>query len=167
LKKITKTMEIGNIIFEINLIKEESYNYKEPPEKIMKDFNPEKFQYGYGTNYRWNLEKSIFGVQIDNVYRYNFENEQFLILNSRCYVEFIVQNLNEIFKVDEKNQWEFIDNWELTFVSIAYSTCRGYLAAKNKGTFMDRFYTPVIDPGELLLSRKLKLETTKEPATKP
>ena len=149
-------MENERINFNLVQIKELAFSYSglidpKVTEKL------EKLEVGINVNYRWNLEKNIFGVQLDIAYVDSKSNPQTNeILKFSNYTEFIVENLNKILKGNGPEDFEIDENLETTFVSIATSTARGMIASRTNGTFLGRFIFPLINPRELILTKKIK-----------
>ena len=149
-------MKTEPIKFQINQLKEIRFSYIEPIE-LTKDQNVEQLEVGINVNYRWNLEQDIFGVQLDMAYLRDLEeNKKEELLKFSSYTEFKVLGLNGIFKVNNSNDFIMDEKLETTFVSIAISSSRGMLAARTAGTFFGQFVFPLVTPGDLILSKKIK-----------
>lgn len=142
--------------FQIALLKEIGFSYTEPIELIKKQ-KVEQLEVGINVNYRWNLENDIFGVQLDIAYLKEInENQKNELLKFSTYTEFKVLNLQKIFKVKNLNDFIMDEPLETTFVSIAISSSRGMLASRTAGTFFGQFIFPLVNPGDLILSKKIK-----------
>jgi|GEM_PF-1456304 hypothetical protein len=149
-------METEPIKFQITQLKELGFSYTEPIELIQTQ-KIEQLEVGINVNYRWNLEQDIFGVQLDIAYIKEInENQKNELLKFSAYTEFKVLNLQKIFKVNNPNDFIMDEKLETTFVSIAISSTRGMLASRAAGTFFAQFIFPLVSPGELILSKKIK-----------
>ena len=150
-----------NIVFHIAGISELEYSYKNHlniPE-FSGNAIPENISAGLNVNYRWNLEKELFGVQIDLMFALdNGEDGRLEFLKHISLIEYNVKNLASIFSAKDKNQFKIEKPWEITFVSLAISTARGMLASRTAGSFYSRFIFPVIDPSKAILSERIKAQ---------
>jgi len=147
-----------NINFSILSIKELEFNYRNPVEYIS-DFSPEKnpLEAKINVNYRWNIEKNLFGVVIDLFYVIKDKkkaNKELLKLS--FITEFFIENLKDIFTVRSNTDFDINERFESTLVGLAISTGRGILLEKTKGTIFNNFIFPIINPIDLILSKKLK-----------
>lgn len=146
------------INFALISIKELGFAYKNPRE-IIPDFTPEKnpLEVKVNVNYRWNLEKNLFGVVIDLFYLIKDKNNKKIELVKLSFIlEFFIENLKEIFIVRTNNDFDMDEKFESTLVGLAISTGRGILYEKTAGTVFNNFIFPVVNPMELILSKKFK-----------
>ncbi|SRR6056297_2346108 len=146
------------INFALISIKELGFAYKNPRE-IIPDFTPEKnpLEVKVNVNYRWNLEKNLFGVVIDLFYLIKDKNNKKVELVKLSFIsEFFIENLKEIFIVRTNNDFDMDEKFESTLVGLAISTGRGILYEKTAGTVFNNFIFPVVNPMELILSKKFK-----------
>lgn len=146
------------INFALISIKELEFAYKNPVE-IIPDFTPDKnsLEVKVNVNYRWNLEKNLFGVVIDLFYLIKDKNNKNIELVKLSFItEFIIENLKETFTVRTNNDFDMDERFESTIVGLAVSTGRGILFEKTKGTIFNNFIFPVVNPMELILSKKFK-----------
>ncbi|MCX6245133.1 MAG: hypothetical protein NTU98_10565 [Bacteroidetes bacterium] len=149
-------METEAIKFQITKLKEIGFSYIEPtdPGQTQKI---DQLEVGINVNYRWNLEQDIFGVHLDIAYiKEILEHQKTELLKFSSYTEFKVLNLQKIFKVNNPNDFIMDETLETTFVSIAISSTRGMLASRTAGTFFSQFIFPLVSPGDLILSKKIK-----------
>lgn len=150
--------DIQNINFAILSIKELEFNYKNPVESIS-DFSPDKnpLEAKINVNYKWNIEKNLFGVVIDFSYVTKDKkkaNKELLKLS--FITEFFIENLKDIFIVRSNTDFDINERFESTLVGLAISTGRGILFEKTSGTIFNNFIFPIINPMELILSKKFK-----------
>jgi hypothetical protein len=149
-------MTNDQISFQITQLKELAFSYAETsPNGSLQ--NIDELEVCINVNYRWNLEKDIFGVQLDIAYLKMVDGSQKTeLLKFVSYTEFKVLNLERIFKVNSPIDFIMDENPEITFVSIAISSTRGMLASRTAGTIFGQFIFPIGSPAELILSRKIK-----------
>lgn len=146
------------IKFSIISIKELEFSCKSPLE-VNSDFQTDKSQLEatLNVNYRWNMDKNLFGVVIEIIYSSKDSNKDSIGSLKFSYItEFFIENLKEVFKVKAKNDFEIDENFEANLVGIAISSGRGVLFEKTKGTFFNNFIFPIVNPKELILSKRLK-----------
>ncbi|MEI8006994.1 MAG: hypothetical protein WCI48_12370 [Bacteroidota bacterium] len=148
-------MATGPVNFQIIQLKELGLSYTEPIE-IIKEQKVEQVEVGINVNYRWNLDNDIFGVQLDVAYLKKIdESHNIELLKFATYTEFKVLDLKQIFKVTNPNDFRMDEPLETTFVSIAISSTRGMLASRTAGTFFGQFIIPLVNPSDLILSKKI------------
>ena len=150
--------EDKNINFAIISIKELEFHYKDPTESIS-DFNPDKnkLEAKINVNYRWNIEKNLFGVVIDLFYVMKDKKKTNKELLKLTFItEFFIENLKEIFIVRSNTDFDINERFESTLVGLAISTGRGILVEKTSGTVFNGLIFPVINPMDLILTKKFK-----------
>lgn len=118
----------------------------EPNKNIMDSFSPENldnrinvelFEHPNGINKR---------IAITIMISYNLPDGKKELLNSSILTEFQMLRPNIFDR-------EFLT----TFVSIAYSTCRGILFEKTRGHLLNRVILPIVDPA--ILSSHLEIKS--------
>ncbi len=159
LLKKEKTMSEKDIRFQIAKISELGFchkNHKQVPE-FAEGNRPENLSAGLTLNYSWNIEKNVFGIQIELKFALERSaNEKLDLLTHTCVTDFMVNDLSSILKIKDNNDFTMEEKWEITFVSLAISTARGMMASRTAGTFYEKFIFPVIDPSKVMLSKRLK-----------
>lgn len=148
--------KFGFAIKGINLL---NFNYSNPIIAV-KDFDPKNSQIEarVNINYRWNIEANLFAVSVNFIYTHNPNEQNIELLNLTVLLEFIVEDLSNHLKVHSPNDFEMNQELETTFVSIAISTSRGILFAKTSDTQLNKFIFPLVNPSDLLVSKKIKAE---------
>ncbi len=144
--------------FKLLSIKELEFSYKNPVE-LIKDFDKDNFfvEAKISVNYKWNIEKNLFGVIIDFFYISKNKNESTdELLKLSLLTSFSIDNLKDIFTVRSNNDFDMDQKIESTLVGIAISTGRGILFEKASGTIMEKFIIPIVNPMDLILSKKFK-----------
>lgn len=146
--------KFGFAIKSINTLK---YSYSNPILAI-KDFDPKKTQIEaiVNINYGWNLELNLFAVTVNFIYIYNPGEQNIELLNLTELVEYFVEDLNKHLVVRDPNDFDMELDLETTLVSIAISTTRGILFEKTSDTPMNSFIFPLVNPSDLLVSKKIK-----------
>ena len=152
-------MSEKNIRFQIAKISELGFFYKN--HKLVPEFaegeSPEGLSAGLNLNYSWNIEKNIFAIQVELKFAIEKNTkEKFELLTHTSVTAFLVNDLSTILKVKEHDDFSIPEKWEITFVSLAISTARGMMASRTAGTFYEKFIFPVIDPAQVVLSKRLK-----------
>ena len=149
-------MEEKEIKFSLKNVRELEFWYSNPFYST-NDVKPDSYVYEYGlqVNYRWNLEKELFGIVLDFFYKGKNDEEERELLKFKTLTEFKVENLNKIFTPRGKNDFDIEEKWEISFVSIAISTGRGMLIARSAGTFLQPHIFPLVDSSKVILSKKI------------
>jgi hypothetical protein len=146
------------INFSLIGIKELAYQYQDPI-NTLKNINIDKdtIEGKFDLNYRWNLEQNLFAVIFDFAYlSVDQESKRTECLKLSIMTEFLVENLKEVFTVRSNNDFDIDERLETTLVSITISTARGVLFEKTKGTLFSNFVLPLINPAEVILTKKFK-----------
>jgi len=148
------------ISFTIIGIKELGYTYLDPIQNIKNiDLSNDTIEGKFNINYRWNLEKNLFAVIFDFAYlSVDKESKGTECLKLSVMTEFMVDNLKSVFTVRSNRDFDIDESLEITLVSLTISTARGILFEKSKGTLFSNFVLPLINPGEVVLSRKFRDE---------
>lgn len=153
----------NNIEFHVIRIRELEFQYFVPPKlkqirENRKDPNEEdKFFIDTSINYKWNIEKKIFGVEVTVSFSiYVEENSKEKVLRYSNITEFKVDDLKNILTPKEKGEFDMDRSYELTFVGIAISSCRGMMASRTTGTFYENHIFPVVNPNDFLVSNKFR-----------
>jgi len=102
-----------------------------------------------GFNLEDTLVKADFKVEI--AMKSEGENEEESKGTFHFVYIFHVENLEELAIPDKNYQIELNGGLGNALASITYSTTRGILFARLKGTSLENFVLPVIDPNNLLI----------------
>jgi len=119
------------------------------------DFDPEKakghdftMNFDLGFNLEDKLVKSDFKLEITT--KSEGENAEESKGEFHLVYVFHVENLEELAIPDKNYRIELNGGLGNALASITYSTTRGILFARLKGTALENFVLPVIDPNKLL-----------------
>lgn len=138
------------ISFKILAINDLEFFIKNP-----KDFKLDRksFKVNLNTQYRWNIEKNVFGISTIFTYK-SVKNIELLRLS--VLTEFEIPNLADIIIIHPDEKFEMDEALETNLLGIAISTGRGILYEKTKGTIFSQFIFPPINTKNLVLSKKVK-----------
>ncbi len=155
---IKSSKEDKSISFSLIKIQELSFSYKEPFSFLKTDTLEERQIGGkFDVNYRWNLEKELFAVKLDFSFVYSKDKSQEEeLLKLTFQLEFHIEKMSDVFTVRAPHDFDINETLEKTLVGLTISTGRGILFEKTKGTFFSKFVMPVIDPSDIILSKKFK-----------
>lgn len=151
--------KIQDIKFRLLSIKEIEFSCKSPVDlfdnsQVLKELNVQ-----VKVNYRWNIEKNLFGIVIDFFYfpkEVTKDSEKNEFLKFTYITEFFIEELNKIFLVRSNNDFDIDEGLEVTLVGLSISTGRGILFEKTKGTIYNNFLFPIVNPSDLILSKQIK-----------
>jgi hypothetical protein len=143
-----------SIQFRLLGIKEMEFYFLNP----IGSFNQDSLEAKVRLNYKWNLEENLFAAVIDFSYTSPHQDENKEYLKLSLMTEFFVENLKHRLIVRTNEDFDIDEILETTIVSITISTTRGVLYEKTKGTVFGNFIMPLIDPGGVILSKKLKTQ---------
>ncbi|MGD2034170.1 MAG: hypothetical protein PVF73_03880 [Bacteroidales bacterium] len=146
------------IQFRLIGIKELAFRYNDPINTLGNiDLNKDTIEGKFNINYRWNIDQNLFAVVFDFAYLVGDQkSNKTECLNLSIMTEFLVEKLKQIFTVRSNSDFDIDERFETTLVSITISTARGVLFEKSKGTLFSSFVMPIINPTEVILSKKLK-----------
>lgn len=142
--------------FALKNIVELEYKYINPITQFGPIEKEEKLEANLVVNYKWNIEKELFGVALDFLYSRKIKEENHQILKLSILNQFSIKELSKYFKAKAADDFEMDKELETTLVSISISTGRGILYEKTKGTPLNSFYFPIVDPKKVILSPQLK-----------
>jgi hypothetical protein len=153
----TETKE-SLVKFGIVGIRELEYFFKDPMPVVKKaQLNEENVTGQVNVNYKWNLEESKFAVVVNISYLIKETEDNLTEYFKLSFMnEYHVEGLTNLFSVSEDGNFKINEQLEVSLVSIAVSTGRGIAYEKTKGTPFSRFIFPIINPTDLLLSKKQK-----------
>lgn len=119
------------------------------------DFSTENVQgheYDLGFDLAFNLEDSLVKADFELTVTTKSKEEVEQEANGVFHFVFIynVENLNELVIPDKNKELLLSGGLGNALASITYSTSRGMLFARLKGTGLENFMLPVIDPNSLL-----------------
>lgn len=135
----------------LNRVKIEEINFKEPEEDFINSFNEEFLKISIGLKFSHNLDKELLSVHLHILYDYQIDGDELKIslLDYKGVFDFHILDLEKLIKTD--NEIVNFPNFILeTIAGIAISSGRGIIIAKTAGTFINKFYLPILDPRELL-----------------
>lgn len=152
-------MANNNFLFRLNGIREIELAYREP-DSISPDIktdNPPEL--GMNLNYRWDIDNNIFVVIVSIIFKCkNNEDKDIIVLRFSNITEYEIKDLNNHFKDLGNGKFEMNKEIETTVVSVAISGARGMLAGRSAGTCWGKFVIPLINPSDVILSKKINSE---------
>ncbi len=151
--------DLKKIDFGISTIRVLGFSFFDP-RSTMQEFNLENapIEAKIKINYKWNIEKDLFGVVVDFLYAFKHKNDSLQeLVKLSVITEFKINNLKDNFVVRTSNDFDIDLELETTIVGIAISTARGILFEKASGTIFKDVVFPIINTSEVILSKKFKL----------
>lgn len=154
MKKKTTTIIPEKIhILSINIFKahmETSDGFLESPKKA------ESFEFGIGNEMAHNVGKKKSRCRIFlTLDACNKDGGSIgLKLDYGIEFHFKIENFQDLFKNENENKVLMDKNLAATLLAMAYSTARGIVYERTRGTFFDGILLPVIDPYEALHDKK-------------
>jgi len=110
------------------------------------------FDLGSATKFNIEETKKLFHLKLRLTFQ-AFDNVQ-KNLNYKATIEsafsFYVENLNDFAVKQEKNGALYNSELAITLAGMAYSTLRGMLMYASKGTPLDGYIIPIVDPSLLV-----------------
>ncbi|MCW4015218.1 MAG: hypothetical protein NWF06_02510 [Candidatus Bathyarchaeota archaeon] len=101
-----------------------------------------------GVNFHGDLENETF--QFRTLINWVLINHEKPIVSLETELVFEIQNLAEVFKIEEDGNYQIDNNFLATLAGVALGTSRGILAVNVKGSPMSKFPLPILNPTEIL-----------------
>lgn len=122
---------------------------------IKESFNEINFKLRFNTGIEINPETEISTVVFSVAYYYDNENAIDNILDLTVEMDFYVKPFNDCTSKNSNGKLKFVDDYIATLIAgITYSTARGILYERTKGTKLQSTILPVIDPINLIGIRR-------------
>ena len=142
----------------INKVKIEEFNFREPNDLLIKNFDENQLTIHINTSYSYKMEDEEVTVSLGVIYEYKNENEKKTqeLLNYKGSFEFKIGNLNEIIKKNSIGI-DMPDGILEIITGVAISSARGIIISKTAGSFINQFYLPLVSPQEIIAQLKGKI----------
>jgi len=128
--------------FRIYNIKTNSFAEQEIDEEEAKVFDETKLGFNFTPSFSYDEDLKL--VKVNIVVAYEYEEKQLLKIDTDTVFEFISF---DGFLVKEDS----VDKKVLaTLLGIAFSTVRGIIINRTIGSFINKFYLPIINPTEII-----------------
>lgn len=144
----------SEVSIRLSNVKIEEVTFKEPKQELISSFDESCLNIGIGVQLSNNIEEELIIISLHFFYEYNnviFPETQ--LLNFKGSFDFKIDNLKDTIKV-MKDNIQVPDNILITLLTIAISSARGIIIAKTAGTFINKYYLPILDPNEILKNIK-------------
>lgn len=145
-------------ILSINIIKahlETSEEYLENPEKV----SPEAFEFGFGRDIAHNFDAGRSRYRL--YFHLNGKNkageDMGLTVDYGIEIHFLVENFETFVKKSE-GRVQLDADLGATLLGMAFSTARGIIFERTRGTFFEGIILPVIDPYKALIQKEYAIE---------
>jgi len=128
--------------FRIYSIKTNSFFEEEISEDEARVFDDEKLGFSFTPSFAYDEESKI--IKLNFVIAYVYQERQLLKIDTDIVFEFsdfkgVVEDENKINKVILA-----------TLLGISFSTIRGIIINRTVGSFINKFYLPIINPTEII-----------------
>lgn len=142
---------MSDLEFALKLIKVkiEEINFKEPDEDFINNFDENFLKIAVGLKFSHNLEKEVMTVNLNILYDYQKDDIKTSLLDYKGSFDFHILNLKNLVKI-ENDSINFPNVILETVAGISISSGRGIIIAKTAGSFVNKFYLPILDTRELL-----------------
>lgn len=146
----------GTINYKISKIQVLEYHFIEVTEEIKNELPKNlmirsKFQSGMDEN------REVFGILLDYGFLHKLPDGQYSELAGiQVSTEFHIKEMKSALKLTD-DKYTVDDRLLSVLVSVAYSNTRGLMFAKSEGTYINRFYLPILKINDLL--EKFKKDT--------
>lgn len=112
---------------------------------------PDAIDYNIDPKVGFNVKDSLVFVTVTITASSKATRDKVMLIET--IFTFSIKDLESFLEKDprtDNKSWKFKDNKDegilLTFISIAYSTMRGIVLEKSKGTILERHFLPIVDP---------------------
>jgi hypothetical protein len=141
--------------FGIKKVKELDFVVHTSADEIQRNsFDPNKLNFDLSFAFKHKLEQEEFSIVIIASYKYgdNKENSTEYV-HIKAEVTFLVKELNKFFD-EEKDALDLPEPLMASLFGIAFSTTRGFLCARVKGTVWEDHHLPIVKPTEVIRKHK-------------
>ena len=144
---------MSNIEFSLRLnkVKIDEFNFKEPDDSFINDFNEEFLKIGLGLKITHNIDDEIIGIHLNIIYDYiNEDDHKIKLIEFKGLFEYKINDLKNIIS-DNSNGGINIPNVILeTIIGLSISSSRGIIIAKTAGSFLNKLYLPLFNPSDIV-----------------
>jgi len=144
---------MSDLEFALKLIKVkiEEINFKEPDEDFINNFEEKFLKIAVGLKFSHNIEKEVMTVNLNILYDYQKEDDDIKtsLLDYKGSFDYHILNLKNLVKI-ENDSINFPNMILENVAGISISSGRGIIIAKTAGSFVNKFYLPILDVRELL-----------------
>jgi len=151
-KKIVKPP----VKYRIEEIKEEKFYINNLPQEILDQIDKNRIKIGFGVLLKPNLAEDKLTIGFKVVYTYDINGTEEEIIVLEFHTTFTLENYKPIISKDAEGLVNINDKFLINLFGIIIGTARGILCTKTRGSILNQFYLPVLDPKEVLLSLKPK-----------
>lgn len=148
---------MSDLEFALKLIKVkiEEINFKEPDENFINNFDENFLKISVGLKFSHNLEKEVMTVNLNILYDYQKDDDDIKnsLLDYKGSFDYHILNLKNLVKIDN-DSINFPNVILETVAGISISSGRGIIIAKTAGSFVNKYYLPILDTRELLKNYK-------------
>jgi len=129
----------GKIGFHIETIENLGSNFKKPEKPIPTE------RIDFSLSHNFNLTSKGQKIEFVLQPKYSYGKRKSITIAEFLYkITFAVEGLEQFHVKDE--EYKIPDGLIVTLFSISYSTLRGIIYEKGRGTILERIITPIIDP---------------------
>lgn len=154
-KKIESKVE-KNFSLKINKVKIDEINFKEPSDDFIENFKEDLLDIRLTLKFTYDFAKDFLSVTVHIWYDYNDNNDidgeskgKTILLDFTGTLDFTVGNFSDV--VEKKETGVVVPNILLEMVtSIAVSSARGIIIAKTAGTFINKYYLPLVNIQDII-----------------
>lgn len=135
-------------------------NMIDTPESFLNaPFYIKHYRHGIAQQPGMDLENELFRIRMDIAIDGLNENKEDTGVRGNFGIEIVfnIENLNQ-FISGEGNSFEIDGDFGAVIMGIVYSTARGIIFEKTRGSFLEKIILPVINPAELLNAKEIKEE---------
>lgn len=147
--------------FRIKEIQEIDFKVISLKQDLHENFNNENLDFNFKFGLNENEETNEFGIFIEVSYLYGeTEDSRHEYVNIKVEVRYEIRNIGQYMN-QENEQIELPEDLLASLLGIAFSTVRGVVSTRTKGTYWQDFYLPIINPTKVIRNYKQQ-EKSKE-----
>lgn len=111
------------------------------------EYDPDLLNFSFNFSFRYDTDQDEFGILTSVSYLYGEEKNEYLKANIEVIYEIhqLKDKLNE-----EEEYFALPEKFLASLLGIAFSTVRGMIISRSKGTIWERKYLPIINPTQIL-----------------
>ncbi|MCB9230702.1 MAG: hypothetical protein H6581_03525 [Bacteroidia bacterium] len=131
--------------FQLKDIKVLNFQLKDPILYEIQKLEDEKMILTHKVSSGFSVEEKAFVVFLELAYKYQLEDESVRLMDFIGAFGFEIPELDDL-----KDETDLPEQVRIALCSISYSTSRGIIFEKVRGSSLEEFPIPVIDPAKLL-----------------
>lgn len=131
----------------------------EPGIDMLNNFDANKLKIIINLDFSFNIEQNSFQVILPIAYTYNYNGTDVSLIELVFASDFVISDIKQVMDVND-NSFNIQHEFLYTLVNLAYTSARGVLYEKTRGSALNQFLLPLIDVNSII-SQKMNADNAK------